>query len=145
MHKLSVLIVSLMSEWYHTTAFGKFTSKLLKKESYLRNINCANTLTTALCFPSVTCSICCLGGDVDVKSSHWWRRGDGKIISRCWGKVSSLWDLRQTRWAATPKQCWSKHVNIWSNETPAFGTKIPIYIFPRLPLKITRLCAWGST
>lgn len=81
MHKLSVLILSLMSEWYHSTAFVKFTSKLLKKESYLRNINCANTLTAALCFPSVTCSICCLGGDVDVKSSHWWRRGDGKIIS----------------------------------------------------------------
>lgn len=55
--------------------------KCCRKKAISEIINCANTLTTAFCFPSVTCSICCLGSGVDMKSSHWWQRGDGKIIS----------------------------------------------------------------
>lgn len=97
--------------------------------------------TIALCCPGVTCSICWLRGGVDTRSPHWWRSGDGKIISVAEGKVSSPPEIsRQTRWASTPKQCWSKHVNIWSSESPGFGTKISIYIFQRLQVKISRRC-----
>lgn len=32
-------------------------------------------------FPALRALFAAREGDVDVKSSHWWRRGDGKIIS----------------------------------------------------------------
>lgn len=37
----------------------------------------------SFCLPCVnrTCSICCLGSNMDAKSSRWRWRGDGKIIS----------------------------------------------------------------
>lgn len=37
----------------------------------------------SLCLPCVnrTCSICCLGSNMDAKTSRWRWRGDGKIIS----------------------------------------------------------------
>lgn len=81
MHKLSVLIVSLMLNGITLQQLLNSQANCWKKGSYLRNINCVNTLITALCFPSVTCCICCLEGNVDVKHSHWWWSGDGKIIN----------------------------------------------------------------
>lgn len=73
--------------WFYQTGlndimlFVKFNNKTLQREK--KAINCANTRVTAFFFPcgNRTCSICCLGSNMDTKSSCWWWRGDGKIIS----------------------------------------------------------------
>lgn len=64
--------------------FVKFNNKTLqRKKRPLIVQTVVQWLFFSLCLPCVnrTCSICCLGSNMDAKTSRWRWRGDGKIIS----------------------------------------------------------------